>query len=164
MLAAVLAVVITHAHALTLWPAQPVASSLAIVDGKVAYAGDDEAAARRAAGPGAELLDVGGRTIVPGFDDAHVHFGMSITLGGRLGIWVDELPKKKWLAAIAAGARGRPAGEWLFVTTPFLPDGVARARDLDFVGRPLFVVTRRGALLNHRALALCKLGRHQTED
>lgn len=157
MLAAVLAVVITHAHALTLAPAQPVASTLAIVDGKIAYAGDDEAAARRAAGPAAELLDVGGKTIVPGFNDAHVHFGIGLTLGGRLGIYVDELPKKKWLAALVDGARGRPAGEWLFVTTPFLPDGVARASDLDFLHRPVFVVTKRGGLINHRAMALCKL-------
>ena len=70
MLAAVLAVVITHAHALTLAPAQPVASTLAIVDGKIAYAGNDEAAARRAAGAGAEVIDVAGRTVIPGFNDA----------------------------------------------------------------------------------------------
>ena len=157
MLSAVLAVVITHAHALTLSPAQPVASSLAIVDGKVAYAGDDEAAARRAAGAGAEIIDVAGRTIVPGFNDAHVHFGMSQTLGGRLGIYVEELPKKPWLAAIVDGARGRPAGEWLFVTSPAFPDGVSRAADLDFLGRPVFVVTKHGALVNHRAMTRLKL-------
>jgi predicted amidohydrolase YtcJ len=164
MLAAVLAVVITHAHALTLAPAQPVASSLAIVDGKIAYAGDDEAAARRAAGAGAEVIDVAGRTIVPGFNDAHVHFGLSLTVGGRRGIVVPELPKKAWLAAVADGARGRPAGEWLFVKTDFLPDGVDRAGELDFVGRPVFVVTRRGALLNHRAMALCKLSNKQAPN
>ncbi|HEY2743123.1 MAG TPA: amidohydrolase family protein [Polyangia bacterium] len=153
MLAAVLAVVITHAHALTLAPAQPVASALAIVDGKIAYAGDDEAAARRAAGPGAEILDVGGRTIVPGFNDAHVHFGLSITLGGALGIYVPELPRKQWLAAIVDGARGRPAGQWLFITTPMLPPDVTKGSQLDFLGRPVFVVTKRGALVNHRAMA-----------
>ena len=152
MLAAVLAVVITHAHALTLSPAQPVASTIAIVDGKVAYAGNDEAAARRAAGPDAEILDVKGQTVVPGFNDAHVHFGLSITVGGALGISVPELPKKAWLAAVTDGARGRPAGQWLFITTPFLPDGVAQARDLDFLGRPVFVVTKRGGLVNHRAM------------
>ena len=157
MLAAVLAVVITHAHALTLAPAQPVASTLAIVDGKVAYAGDDEAAARRVAGAGAEVIDVAGRTIVPGFNDAHVHFGMSVTLGGKNGIWVDELPKKQWLAALVDAAHARPPGDWLFVTTPFIPDGVHRAADLDFLGRPVFVVSKRGALVNHRAMSLIKL-------
>lgn len=164
MFAAVLALVITHAHALTLAPAQPIATTLAIVDGRIAYAGDDEAAARRAAGAGAEVIDAGGRTIVPGFNDAHVHFGLSLTVGGALGITVPELPKKAWLAAVADGARGRPAGEWLFVTTPFLPDGVGRARDLDSFRRPLFVVTRRGALVNHRAMALCKLTNSESPD
>src|SRR6059058_738003 len=100
MLAAVLAVVITHAHALTLSPAQPVASTLAVVDGKIAYAGDDEAAARRAAGPGAEIIDVAGRTVVPGFNDAHVHFSLGATLGGRRGADIPELPKKQWLATV----------------------------------------------------------------
>src|SRR6185312_4144396 len=157
MLAAVLAVVLTHAHALTLAPTQPVATTLAVVDGKIAYAGDDEAAARRAAGPRAEVIDLHGRTVVPGFNDAHVHFGLSITVGGSLGILVPELPKKAWLAAIVDGARGRPAGQWLFVTTPFLPDGVSRASDLDFLGRPVFIVTKRGGLLNHRALAATHL-------
>jgi predicted amidohydrolase YtcJ len=155
---AVLAVVLTHAHVLTMAPAQPVATTLAIVDGKLAYVGDDEAAARRAAGAGAEILDVGGRTVVPGFEDAHVHFGLSITTGGPRGIDVPELPKKAWLAAVADGARARPGRDWLFVVTPALPDGVARAADLDFLGRPVFVVTKRGGLLNHRAAALCRLG------
>ena len=148
MLAAVLAVVITHAHAITLSPAQPVASSLAIVDGKVAYAGDDEAAARRAAGPGAEVIDVAGRTVVPGFNDAHVHFGISLTARRpprhrRRPI----CPRRSWLAAIADGARGRPAGEWLFVDhRTFCPTACRAPVDLDFLGRPVFVVTRRGAL------------------
>jgi predicted amidohydrolase YtcJ len=157
MLAAALAVVITHAHALTLSPTQPVTSTLAIVDGRIAYAGDDEAAARRAAGAGAEVIDVGGRTVVPGFNDAHVHFGFSLTAGGRRGVDVPELPKRAWLAAVATAAHGRPAGEWLFVTTPLLPDGVERAADLDFLGRPVFVVTKRGGLVNHRAATLCHL-------
>ncbi|MCU1276476.1 MAG: hypothetical protein JWM53_22 [bacterium] len=162
MLAAVLAVVITHAHALTLAPAQPIATTLAVVDGKIVYAGDDESAARRAAGAGAEIVDVGGRTIVPGFNDAHVHFGLSITVGGALGIDVPDLPKKAWLAAVSDGARGRPPGQWLFVKTDYLPDGVSRAADLDFLGRPVFVVTRRGGLVNHRAMALCKLTDKET--
>jgi predicted amidohydrolase YtcJ len=157
MLAAVLAVVITHAHVLTLSAAQPIASTLAIVDGKIAYAGNDEAAARHAAGPGAALLDAHGHTVVPGFNDAHVHFGLSITLGGSLGVDVPTLPKRAWLEAIAEAARSRPAGQWLFVKSDALPDGVSRGVALDFVGRPLFVVTQHGALLNHRAMALCKL-------
>src|SRR5439155_19500687 len=51
--------------------------------------------------------------------------------------------------------------DWLFVTTPYLPDGVARAEDLDFLPRPVFVVTKRGGLVNHRALARCHFARDE---
>ncbi len=40
------------------------------------------------------------------------------------------------------------------MTTPELPAGVKRAEALDFLGRPVFVVSRHGGVLNHRAMAL----------
>ncbi|HEX4459418.1 MAG TPA: amidohydrolase family protein [Polyangia bacterium] len=150
----VLGVVLIHAHVITMSPAQPTATTVAVVGGRVAYVGDDEAAARRLAGPDAQLLDVGGRTVMPGFNDAHVHFGVSITFGGDKGIDVPELPAKKWLAAVAQAARTRPSRDWLFVTTPEMPLAVQRADALDFLDRPVFVVSRHGGVLNHRALAL----------
>lgn len=160
---ALLAVVLTHAHVLTMAPERPVASTLAVVDGRIAYVGDDEAAARRAAGPGAQVLDLGGRTVMPGFDDAHVHFGLSITLGGSRGIDLPELPRRKFRAALTAAARGRPPGDWLFVTVHGeFPDGVSRARDLDFLDRPVFVVTEHGGLVNHRAMARCRFTQRDT--
>ena len=155
---AVLAVVITHAHVLTMAPAQPLATTVAIVDGKIAYVGDDEASARRAAGPRAEVLDVAGRTVIPGFNDAHVHFGLSITVGGERGIELPELARKPFLAALSEASRGRPRGDWLFVTTPELPDGLDRGRDLDFLGRPVIIVTKHGLLVSHKAALLCRLG------
>lgn len=155
---ALVAVVLTHAHVLTMAPAQPTATTLALIDGRVGYVGDDEAAARRAAGAGAEVLDLGGRTVVPGFNDAHVHFGLSITTGGPRGVDIPELPKRAWLAAVAEAARARPGRDWLFVVTPELPDGLRRGGELDFVGRPLLVVSKHGALVNRRAAALCELG------
>jgi hypothetical protein len=155
---ALAAVVLTHAHVLTMAPSPPVATTLALVDGTVAYVGDDEAAARRAAGAGAEVLDLGGRTVVPGFEDAHVHFGLSITTGGPRGVDIPELTKKSWLAAVAEAARARPGRDWLFVVTPELPEGVRSGRDLDFLGRPVLVVSKHGGLVNRRAAALCELG------
>ena len=150
----VLAVVLTHAHVLTMSPAQPTATTLAVVDGRIAYVGDDEAAARRLAGPDATELDVGGRTIMPGFNDAHVHFGVATTFGGSKGVDLPELPAQKWLAAVTEAARTRPARDWLFVTTPELPPTLKRGDALDFLGRPVFVVSRHGGVINHRAMML----------
>jgi len=154
MIAAALAVVLANAHVLTMNAARPSASVVAVVDDKIAYVGDDVAAARKAAGPGAEVLDVGGRTIVPGFDDAHVHFGHSLTLGGAHGVDVPDLPRKKWIEAVKQASRARPGNDWLFVKTRELPQGIARAGALDFVARPLFLVTAHGGILNSKAREL----------
>jgi predicted amidohydrolase YtcJ len=165
MLAA-LALVITHAHVLTMAPAQPTATTLAIVDGRVAYAGDDETAARRAAGPAARELDLGGRTVMPGFNDAHVHFGYSVTAyGAQRGLFIQQaISKKQLIAAVQKLAREHPDKGWLFVTIVDMPDGIRRATDLDFIARPLFVITEHGGLLNTRALRLAGLPRDDTPD
>jgi len=154
------AVVVRHAHVLTQVPAQPVATTVAVVDGRIAYVGNDESVALRAAGPDAELIDLHGRTVVPGFDDAHAHFGLSLTLGGPLGIELPALDKRAFIAALSDASRGRPAGEWLFVTIRALPGGISRGHDLDFLPRPVFVVTERGGIVNRRGAALC----HFTRD
>ena len=54
-------------------PQQPEAQALAIVDGKVAAVGSD-ADVQRWAGPATTVLELRGRRVVPGFNDAHVHF------------------------------------------------------------------------------------------
>jgi predicted amidohydrolase YtcJ len=161
-----LAVVLTHAHVLTQSPAQPVASTVAIVDGRIAYVGPDAGAALRAAGGDATIVDVQGRTVIPGFDDAHAHFGLSLTLGGQLGIELPALDKKAFIAALASASRdpARAAGEWLFVTTRTLPTGIARGRDLDFLARPVFVVTEHGGIVNRRAAVLGRFTHDEAPD
>ena len=148
-----LAVVLANAHVLTLSPASPHAQVVAVVGERLAYVGDDLGAAKKAAGPGAEILDMGGRTLVPGFDDAHVHFGLSLTLGSDHGVDVPGGRKSEWMAKVARASAARPDGDWLFVETQHLPDGISRAAHLDFIDRPLFVISARGGVLNHKGLA-----------
>src|SRR5215212_9567316 len=51
----------------------PTAQAIASVGNRIVAVGtDDEALA--AAGPGADILDLGGQAVVPGFFDAHFHF------------------------------------------------------------------------------------------
>src|SRR5579871_650294 len=150
---AALAVVLVNAHVLTMSPERPQARALAIVDGRVAYVGDDAAAARKAAGPDADVIDAGGRTVVPGFNDAHAHFGLSITLGSDHGIDLpDGLAHRAFVDAVKRASAERPDDRFLYVKIREMPDGVRRARDLDFVARPVFVVTSHGGVLNHAAL------------
>jgi len=48
------------------------ASALAVKDGAFIYVGDD-AGAEAHIGPGTEVVDLEGRTIIPGLHDSHVH-------------------------------------------------------------------------------------------
>ncbi len=62
---------LTNGTIVTLDPARPRANAAAFVNGRVA-AFDDEADARRT--PGAEVVDLRGRTCIPGLVDHHIHF------------------------------------------------------------------------------------------
>jgi len=56
----------------TLDPARPSAEALAISGGKISYVGNTDEA-RRSAAPGAEVVDLGERVIMPGFVESHSH-------------------------------------------------------------------------------------------
>lgn len=57
---------------LTQEPAQPRAEALAVRDGRIVGVGS-RAEIESLAGGGARRIDLGGRTLLPGFNDAHVH-------------------------------------------------------------------------------------------
>lgn len=62
-------------------PVDPFATALMVVDGEIAWVGQD-GAARAAAGAGDEIVDLRGALVTPGFVDAHVHHtsaGLAIT-------------------------------------------------------------------------------------
>src|SRR6188472_2238688 len=61
-----------NGNVLTMDPANPLASAVAIRGGKIAVAGTD-AEAREAAGPRVETIDLAGRTVTPALNDAHAH-------------------------------------------------------------------------------------------
>ena len=91
--------------------ANTVVQALAVRDGKVLAVGTD-AEVRRLAGPSTEVVDLQGRLVTPGFNDAHIHFGA----GGRGLLEVDLLGTTS-LAEIerrvaAAAAQAQP-GEWV---------------------------------------------------
>ena len=64
--------ILTNAHVLTFDPARPLASLVALRDGRVLWVGEgsDQEMLR---GPGSRVVDCGGKTLLPGFIDAHLH-------------------------------------------------------------------------------------------
>lgn len=65
--------VITNANIRTMDAKRTVARSIAALNGKIVAIGSD-ADTRSLIGPKTRVIDAGGKTIVPGFNDAHVHF------------------------------------------------------------------------------------------
>lgn len=63
--------------------ADPTATALAVSSGRIVCVGSNTDA-EAAAGPGARVLDLGGRFLCPGFVDCHVHLSwLAMTLAGR---------------------------------------------------------------------------------
>jgi predicted amidohydrolase YtcJ len=103
---------ILHGGAIhTLWPDLPRCSALAAKDGRVVALGDDEAVLALA-GPRTELVDLAGRTAIPGINDAHNHM---LELGQKLGRIALENCRSiaEMVELVRAAAERTPAGEWI---------------------------------------------------
>lgn len=95
--------------------ARPTATAVAVRGERIAWVGDADEA-RAAAGPGARVVDLGGRALLPGLNDNHTH---PMSFGQALG-WVDATPTAApTLAALqdafraATAGPGQAAGGWL---------------------------------------------------
>lgn len=138
-------------------------SALAVKDGRIAWVGAAEAA-KPLAGPGTRVVDLGGRTVVPGFVDSHNHTlkaGLDLVkvqLGAATRL--DEV-----LAAVAARAKDLPEGAWVLASASWHEANLAEKRlptreELDAAAPRHPVYIPRGghtAVVNSRALALAGL-------
>jgi predicted amidohydrolase YtcJ len=86
----------------TMDPARPLARSL-VLDGERIVAVDSEPA-------GAEVLELDGRCVLPGFTDSHVHFPTWALTRRELQL---HGSREDVLAAVAAAVPDVPAGRWL---------------------------------------------------
>jgi len=64
--------IVRNARITTLNPKQPTANALAVSDGKLLAVGD-EAELMRLRGPATQVVDAGGRRLIPGLIDSHLH-------------------------------------------------------------------------------------------
>lgn len=92
-------------------PAQPEAEALAVSGSRILAVGDSNSI-RKLAGAGTKLIDAGARRVVPGFNDAHVHFyiGGDTLTGVNLR---DVNSQQEFRERIASFARSCPKGEWI---------------------------------------------------
>ena len=103
--------VLVHGKIWTENPKQPEVEAVAIQGNRIVAVGDSESILKLA-GPKTKVVDLKGRRVVPGFNDAHVHFymgGDGITSVQLLGaVSAEEFAKR-----IAEFARTWPKGEWI---------------------------------------------------
>ncbi|WP_373281490.1 amidohydrolase [Microtetraspora fusca] len=106
-------VVVTNAKVRTMDRARPIAEALAVRDGRVLAVGRAEEVLA-AAGPGAEVIDAAGRTVLPGFIDPHNHL---LSTAESLVSVDARYPRvgsvADLVAAIAAEAAVTPPGQWI---------------------------------------------------
>jgi predicted amidohydrolase YtcJ len=108
-------IAIVNARVFTGVTSQPWAEAIVIRGDRIVSVGASPAI-REAAGPAARVIDAGGRLVVPGFNDAHMHPGTypeGVRLEGPPAM--DEDPALKViLQRVSTAAARAPKGGWIF--------------------------------------------------
>lgn len=143
------------------------ASAVAVRAGRIVAVGGDDV--RELVGPSTELVDLRGRMLIPGFQDAHVH-----PVWGGLDMLRCDLSElgtaAEYLEAIAGYVADHASDEWILGggwQMSAFPGGTPTAAALDAVTgeRPAFFPNRdgHGAWVNSAALRLAGIDR-ETPD
>ncbi|MHB1937835.1 MAG: amidohydrolase [Acidobacteriaceae bacterium] len=103
--------VLVHGKIWTENPQQPEAEAVAISGNRIVAVGTSQAVLRLS-GKGTQVIELHGRRVVPGFNDAHVHF---VSGGAALaGVQLRSAGSQaEFRRRIAAFARTQPKGTWI---------------------------------------------------
>ena len=85
--------ILLNADVYTVNEAQPWAEAIAIRNEKIIFVGDT-AGARAHQGPDTDVVDLGGRFVLPGFQDAHIHPLEGASLDTFFGCRLEELSRQ----------------------------------------------------------------------
>jgi predicted amidohydrolase YtcJ len=142
-------------------PSMPSATAFAVRGDRIVGVGSDKEV-RGLAGPGTVSVDLGGRRVVPGFNDAHWHLPARRTARLDNAGSVAEIQRR-----LVEYAARLPAGSWVmgrgWMPVDF-PDYTADKKYLDaiFPDRPVVIWDRDGhqSVVNSRVLALAGITRN----
>lgn len=155
---------LTNARIRTMDPARPLAAALVIAEGRILALGDAGQMAALA-GPGAEVIDAGGRLVLPGLQDPHIHLlsgGTDIATAAQLYEVTDEAGLLASIAAHAARHPDLPVVLGAGWQPGIFGDDNLTAALLDRVvpDRPAVIYdsSYHNACLNSRALELAGIG------
>lgn len=157
--------IISNANILTIDPTQPRAQALAIRDGKfLAVGSNDDVSDLK--GKGTTILDLKGKTVLPGFIDAHTH----VMSSGTRHVAQEDCDLRsigEIQEALKGRARTTPAGQWVlgfkFDDTKTSESRFLNRRDLDAVStqHPVMVAHQAGHVYFFNSRGLEAAGFHQ---
>lgn len=153
-------VIIIHANVRTMDPKHPLADAIAVHENKIVAVGQTAAIQALADGK-TRVIDAGGKLVLPGFNDSHVHFlmgGFSLTnvnlrdakspeeMARRLSAYAKTIPKGQWILG----------GDWDHENWPQAPLPTKEMIDAATPDHPVFVSRLDGhmALANSLAIKL----------
>jgi len=146
---------------------QPEVAALAVKDGTIVATGSQDDVFKQFKGSGTTLVDLKGRTLMPGFVEPHVHISLTaMTENVALNLSNFTLPYdsvETILGKLRAQKAKQPEGSWILGfgvdparTTPVMTELTADLLDTVSTTNPIFIVNQSGhiAYVNHKALEL----------
>ena len=156
--------VLTGGPVYTVDAARRWAEAVAVRGGRILAVGTARDVAEHA-GPRTRVLELDGRLVLPGFQDAHLHppsgglYQLRCELHGTIN-------RREYLELVRRYAAEHPGAEWILGggwSMDSFPGGVPHRDDLDAIvpGRPIFLTSRDGhtAWVNARALEVAGITR-----
>ena len=161
--------VVTNANVQTIDTKRPTARSIAVVGERIVAVGSD-ADTKAFIGPNTRVIDAKGRLVIPGFNDAHVHF---METGSQLSSvdLRDAKTPQEFVERIKNFAAKLPKGRWIlggkWDHENWTPNNLPTAAMIDAVtpDHPVFIDRLDGhmALTNSLAMRLAKVDKN-TKD
>ena len=152
----------------TVDPARTWAEAVAIRGDEILYVGGNKGAARYV-GPRTRVVNLAGRMVLPGFQDAHVH-PLWAGIEQLHCVLYEVQTRKAYAHAVAECAASRPKDAWIHGAgwdMALFPSGIPNRRELDAAvsDRPVFLASKDGhsAWVNSKALEVAGITR-ETPD
>jgi hypothetical protein len=156
----------TGGDIITVDDAQPAVEAVAVADGRILAVGARSEIDRAYKGPNTTVVDLAGRTLVPGFLDPHSHYISSLTVANQVNVYAPPAGPGRDIPSIVAALKGFrdehrvPKGALIQAygyDENAMPNGVGLGRDdldVDFPDNPVMVghVSMHGAVLNSAAM------------